>query len=125
MGSWAHNTAYNTAQGAAGGLDFLSFGAYAHVAGAFGPRVDTGSTAYQVGYWATGAVLAVKGAATLGAKVLGAGTVAASAGETRALESGGQRMIRTFRSEDLAGPEASGPNITLDQARAAAEGNGI
>ena len=70
VGSWAHNTPYNAAQGAAGGLDFLSFGAYAHVAGAFGARVDTGSTAYQVGYWATGAVLAVKGAVSLGARVL-------------------------------------------------------
>ena len=78
VGSWAHNTAYNAAQGAAGGLDFLSFGAYAHVAGAFGARVDTGSTAYQVGYWGTGAFLVVKGAVSLGAKVLARDAAAGS-----------------------------------------------
>jgi len=55
--------------------------------------VDTGSTAYQVGYWATGAVLAVKGAVSLGAKVLGAGTVATT------MEAGGQVALEAGASD--------------------------
>jgi RHS repeat-associated protein len=72
VGSWVHNTLYNTAQGAAGGLDFLSFGGYAHLAGAFGARVDTNSTAYEVGFWATGAFPLAKGGLTLGKALLSA-----------------------------------------------------
>jgi hypothetical protein len=67
-----HNTRYNATQGAAGGLDLLSFGQYSRLAGAFGARVDQGSTAYQVGFWATGAFLAVRGGIALGSRLLAA-----------------------------------------------------
>ena len=48
-GDEARRVGYGVANEAAGGLDVVSFGAFSHVAGAVGARVDTNSAAYLAG----------------------------------------------------------------------------
>ena len=56
-GDEARRVGYGVANEAAGGLDVVSFGAFSHVAGAVGAKVDTNSLDYLAGSLITGVAL--------------------------------------------------------------------